>query len=214
MDAFRYIIEQIIAQEGVPDLLYGAKNISCREYILFDNINRIFFPYKRSGYNGIQLIRVIYEGLNDRLSVDPNYMHQLSKCYIKSSYYAKETEEKLAFLDRANVAHQVFSHRFDECGNEKLLISIAHITYTQALILCHKCSIHNYEDVAENTAAIELLHAALSSPYNSYEFAKTDSFNYRDVIGTTVTTAIADKSLVLPEALDWLEELYYQLSNA
>ncbi len=218
VDAFRYIIEQIIAQEGVPDLLYGAKNISCREYILFDNINRIFFPYKRSGYNGIQLIRVIYEGLNDRLSVDPNYMHQRSKCYIKSSYYAKETEEKLAFLDRAyrdaNVAHQVFSHRFDECGNEKLLISIAHITYTQALILCHKCSIHNYEDVAENTAAIELLHAALSSPYNSYEFAKTDSFNYRDVIGTTVTTAIADQSLVLPEALDWLEELYYQLSNA
>ena len=116
------------------------------------------------------------------------------------------------YLDKAfrdsTVALQVFSNRYDECGNDKLLISIDHIIYTQALILCHKCFIASYADVDANTLAVETLYRALSSPYNSYSFAKTDSFNYQNVIGQTIFSAIANKQLVHPYVHRFLEDLF------
>ena len=217
VDAYKYIIAKIIELEGSPNLLYGDNSTTYREYIFFDNINRLFAPNKDSGQNGLILIRAIYEGLNDLLSVDPNYMHQRSKCYIKSSYYEKESSQKAAYLDKAyrdaNVAAQVFSSRYDECLNDKLLISLAHITYTQALILCHKCNLNKYADIDENTLAIDTLFRALASPYNSYSFAKKDSFNFSNVIGEMVYSAIADKKLVHPYAYPALKDLFTLISD-
>lgn len=161
--------------------------------------------------------RVIYEGLNNLLSVDPNYMHQRAKCYIKSSYYETDTNGKLDYLDKAyrdaNVALQVFTQRYDECGNEKLVISMDHIVYTQALILCHKCFINDYSDISANTFAIHTLHTALNSPYNTYSFAKTDSFNYQSVVEKIVYATIANKGLVHPEAYGWLQDLFRLISE-
>lgn len=212
VDAYKYIISKIIAYEGKPDLLYGSKNSSYKDYIFFDNINRLFSFNRSSGQNGLALIRIIYEGLNDLLSVDPNYMHQRAKCYIKSSYYIKDAKGKLEYLNKAyrdaNVALQVFSHRYEECGNEKLIISIDHIIYTQALILCHMCFVNDYSDIDANTTAIRMLHTALTSPYNTYSFAKTDSFNYLSVVERIVHTTIADKELVRPEAYSSLQGLF------
>lgn len=218
VDAYKYIITQIISYEGKPDILFGNKRTSYRDYIFFDNINRLFSFNKASGKEGLALIRVIYEGLNDLLSVDPNYMHQRAKCYIKSSYYEIETKEKMDCLDKAyrdaNVALQVFSQRYDECKNEKLVISMDHIIYTQALILCHKCFIDDYSDVSANTSAIQTLHVALNSPYNTYSFAKTDSFNYQSVIEKIVYAAIANKELVHPEAYHCLQDLFKLISES
>lgn len=217
VDAYKHIIAQIVALEGRPNLLYGNNTTTYREYIFFNNINRLFTTSKSSGRKGLALIRAIYEGLNDLLSVDPNYMHQRSKCYIKSSYYEKAPDQKAAYLEKAfrdaNVAHQVFSNRYDECTNNKLLISIAHITYTQALILCHQCYINNYSDIDANTLALQTLHTALVSPYNSYSFAKTDSFNYENVIGQIITKAFTDKSIVHPYVYPTLTDLFKLISE-
>lgn len=217
VDAYKYIISQLIAHEGKPDLLYGNKGTSYKDYIFFDNINRLFSFNRMSGKKGMALIRVIYEGLNDLLSVDPNYMHQRAKCYIKSSYYEMNSKEKAAYLDKAyrdaNVARQVFAQRYDECGNEKLVISMDHIVYTQALILCHKCFIDDYNDISANTFAIQTLHTALNSPYNAYSFAKTDSFNYQSVLEKIVHTTIANKSLVHPEVYLCLQDLFQLISD-
>lgn len=193
------------------------KNNSYREYILFDNINRIFCSRSSSGTHGLALIREIYEGLNELLSADPNYMHQRAKCYIKSAYFEKELNKKMNYFNKAyrdaNVAFQVFDSRYKECSNEKLLISIAHVAYTKALILCHKCAINNYIDIDENTSAICMLHDALISPYNSYDFAKKDSFNYNNVIDKIICETIASKTLVLPNAYSNLEDLFAIISK-
>lgn len=218
VDAYKYIISQIIAHEGRPDLLYGNRKTSYKDYIFFDNINYLFSFNRASGQKGMALIRIIYEGLNDLLSVDPNYMHQRAKCYIKSSYYETEAKGKLDYLDKAyrdaNVALQVFSQRYEECGNEKLIISIDHIIYTQALILCHKCFIDDYSDISANTVAIQTLHSALNSPYNTYSFAKTDSFNYQSVIEKVVYATVANKALVHSEAHEMLQNLFKLISEA
>lgn len=217
VDAYKYIVARIIAQEGSPSLLYGNKDATYKDYILFDNINRIFCSNQSSGREGLSLIREIYEGLNELLSVDPNYMHQRAKCFIKSAYFEKNSNEKIKYLDRAyrdaNVALQVFEHRYRECGNDKILISIAHIIYTQALAQCHKCNINGYVDIDNNTKAIYTLHKALSSPYNSYDFAKKDSFNYNNVIAKIVYETMANKDLIKSDAYRYLGDLFKFISK-
>lgn len=212
VEAFQYIISRIVTFEGMPNLLSGSRDTAYSEYVFFDNINRLFSFEKKSGKKGMSLIRVIYEGLNDYLSVDPNYMHQRAKCYIKSSYYEEEQGDKLSFLSKAyrdaNVAMQIFKYRYENSSNEKLLISIDHIKYTQALILCHKCSIRGYTDIEDNTSAINTLSEALASPYNTYDFLKTDDLNYQDAIQNTVYYSMIHKDSILPEAYSSIQMLF------
>lgn len=214
--AYKYIVAHIIAQERGPSLLKGNKDNSYGQYILFDDINRIFCSGKSSSERGLELIRKIYEGLNSLLSADPNYMHQRAKCYIKSAYFERKEDQKEAYFDKAfrdaNVAFQVFDNRYDQFHNEKIRISADHVIYTKALILCHRCFMHHYTEIDENTAAVQMLHDALSSPYNTYAFAKSDSLNYRNVIAKIVYETVADRSLVSPSVHTDLEDLFRMLS--
>lgn len=217
VEAYKYIITRIISQEGAPNLLRGDKHNSYGEYILFDNINKVFCSGKTAGEPGLALIREIYEGLNKLLSADPNYMHQRARCYIKSAYFEKDKSKKVEYLDKAfrdvNVAYQVFDRRYNEYHNEKILISASHVLYTKALVLSHKCYVNGYESVDDNTAAIHALHDALSSPYNTYAFAKKDSFNYYNVVSRIIYETTARKTLVLPEAYSDLEDLFLMISE-
>lgn len=214
-DAYRHIISRIIQHEGQPSLLYNNKDASYKDYILFDNINKIF---SSSGRGGLALIRSIYDGLNDLLSVDPNYMHQRAKSYIKIACNTSDHAEKNKFFERAyrdaSVAAQVFENRYSENSNEKIMISIAHIRYTQALILCHKASASQFEDKDDNSNAIEMLHVALISPYNSYAFAKTDSFNYQNVIAATVKHVILHRDAIYSEKLPLVQDLFRIISES
>lgn len=214
-DAYRHIVSRIIQHEGSPSLLYNNKDASYKDYILFDNINKIFGA---TGRGGLALIRSIYDSLNDLLSVDPNYMHQRAKSYIKTACCTGNYTEKNKHLERAyrdaSVAAQVFESRYNEHSNEKIMISIAHVWYTQALILCHKANANRFENKSDNSSAISMLHRALTSPYNSYEFAKTDSFNYQNVIDTTVQSIIVHKDSIDSDMLPLVEDLFRIISDS
>ncbi len=215
--AYQYIIAKIISQEGAPDFLRGDKSNSYGEYILFDNINRLFCSNKYNGEQGLALIRAIYEGLNKLLSADPNYMHQRAKCYIKSASFEKKQENKLEYLKKAfrdaNVAFQIFETRYNKYHNEKILISASHVLYTKALVLSHKCYLNGYANIDENTEAIHILHKALSSPYNTYDFVKEDSFNYDDVVSRIIYETMSNGTLVSPDAYSDLEDLFRIISE-
>ena len=200
IEAYRYIVQKIIEHYGKPDLKRGERNAPYKEYILFDNINQIFAS------QGNVLIRGIYETLNDLLSTDPNYLHQRSKCYIRSSYITSDFIKKKQWLIRAqrdaSSSHKIFEERYIASKNEKVKISSDHALYTVALALCHLAKLANYKDLKVNENAICNLCMALSSPYNSMEFIKKDkAYNYDNVIEETITTFVADLSLVTSEKM-------------
>ena len=215
VEAYKYIIEQIIANGEGPILTGVNEKGTYKEYILFDNINRIFNAKDR-GYKGLQMVQAIYEGLNELLAVDPNYMHQRAKCYIKLAHYEKDNTTQMEFLNKAyrdvNVAIQIFQQRYDESANEHILISIDHLKYTKALIACHRCSLACYKNTMQNTEAIYLLHEALTSQFNSYEYAKQDTFNYGNVVLQLVTNALANQGSVEKDASECLKGLFKLLS--
>lgn len=208
VEAYIYIVSKIIEHEGKPSL-YFKNNSSYKSYILFDNINQLFSLHR---HGSLSLIRKIYEGLNTLLSTDPNYMHQRSKCYIRSMFSEKDIPQKLSFLDKAfrdsNVAYQVFDERYKESKNDKLLISIAHVQYTRAIIECHKCIINEYLHDKENERAIGLLYVAMSSSFNSYDYAKKDAINKNNVIRKLVTYFISNKEGLDLNSVSQLEELF------
>ena len=208
---------KLISQFGTPELQYGNNRSSYRDYIKFDNINRIFYSDRMKGRTGLELIRIIYESLNSLLSNDPNYMHQRAKCYIKSAQYEGNSTYKSDYLKKAyrdaNVSSQVFELRYQKSGNMKLLISYAHVTYTMALVLCHICYNNKYAFVEENSTAIMKLYQALESPYNSYDIAKSDPFNYQNVIKQTVVACISNPEIVDESSREYLPKLLWMISD-
>ena len=198
IQAYKYIVEQIIIYYGKLDVWNSKKISAYKDFILFDNINSLFFS-ERNAYNGLKLIRKIYEELNELLSLDAQYMHQRAKCYIKTSRYIHSIDEKLDYLTKAsrdtNVAKSILEERYNHSHNDKIQISIAHLCYTEALILCHKCKIKEYKNKDDNTNAILLLYDALCSQYNSYEYAHHDTFNYGNAIEEMIQKMVADKAI-------------------
>ena len=213
VNAFKYIVSKIIETEGKPDILKYNKQ-SYKKFILFDNINMIFRIY---GRDSLVLISKIYEGLNCYLSNDPNYLHQRAKCYIKLASSESGYDKKIELFEKshrdANLAYQIFEQRYHECGNNKILISLAHVEYTQAVILCHKCKINDYQNVDDNTTAILTLDSALASPHNSYDYAKKDYINYDNVVQKLFDKAMLDRSIIKDEAKNSVENLFKLLKE-
>ena len=217
VEAYQYIINKILIQEGNPNLFDRNNNASYKSYIKFDVINNIFAAKRIDGNTGLELIRKIYKGLNDILSSDPNFEHQRSKCYIKSALYTNDYETKKEYLKQAfrdaNQACQIFEHRFDECNNEKLKISIDHVKYTMALIMCHTCILNNYSNIDEDTETINMLYEALQSPFNSYGYALNDTFNYDNAIQKVVAHLLVNKEYLQKDSIEKLSELFRIISN-
>jgi hypothetical protein len=196
IEAYKYIVSKTIEIEGKLDLVV-KKDYSYKDYILFDNINEIFY---RHGKGGIILIREIYENLNELLSLDPHYMHQRAKCYIRSAFIENNDKLQSEYIDRAyrdaNVAEQVFQKRYNESKNEKILISLAHVTFSQAIIVSFECKKLNYSNVSKNDAALEKVSHALLSPYNEEEYLREDGRNHNNPINELIYTCFSDKTLI------------------
>ena len=181
IEAFKYIIRQIVIRYGKPDISFSVKDAPYKDYILFDNIVYIF--QKQAN---MFVINDIYKALNDDLSADPNYLHQRAKCCIRLSDIAKPLEEKKQYLDKAfrdaNSAYSVFEMRFHDTKNDKVYISVSHTLYTKALCMCHLCNVNNFRDKSWNTATLKVLVSALQMPHNTYKKQNDDRYNYGDVV--------------------------------
>lgn len=211
VEAYKYIISRIIIHEGKPEVFVNSNDKSYKNYILFDNINRIFNSSSIRQKIALSLIREIYEGLNDSLSTDPNYKHQQAKAYLHSSYAEQDAEQKIRYLDQAYrasvVAEDVFNERYRENRNDKILISVAHIHYTQAIILCHLCKANEYKSINKNSEAIAKLYEALISPYNNFEYVQKDSRSNHGIIDNILDTMSADSTLIDSDQKKPLEHL-------
>lgn len=79
---------------------------------------------------------------------------------------------------------------------------------------CEQVRLSEWMQQAErDTQTVEILCRALSSPYNSYDFAKTDIYNYGNVVMEVITTMIANKSLVDTKVYRLLEELFKKINT-
>ena len=195
VDAFQYIIKQIIIRYGKPDISFSEKDAPYKDYILFDNISYIF---KKKA--NLFVIKDIYEALNNDLSSDPNYLHQRAKCYLRLSDIVKTREEKTSLLNKAfydsNTAYSVFDKRYYDTKNDKVYISASHALYTKALCMCHLCNANDFGDKSQNTSALKVLVSALQMPYNTYRKPDEDRYNYGDVVMKYTTTIMTKPDLI------------------
>ncbi|MEA4939398.1 MAG: SIR2 family protein [Christensenella sp.] len=210
ISAYRYIFTRIFALEGKLNLNKKVDS-DYKDYILFDNINDIFY---RHGRGGLILIRELYEDLNDLLSSDPQYMHQRAKCYIRSALFESDSSDKNLYLQKAfrdtNVAEQVFEKRYHDYRNDKILISLAHVRFTQAIIACYMCFRQNYSDINLNNTAVYKTFLALQSPHNKDEYLREIVNSRENFIKKFIEVCIADKSLV---SVDSYKNLGYIFSK-
>ena len=211
IDAYKYIVSRYIQIYGKPDLLIRNNNAKYKDIILFDTIIQIF------GFNGIELIREIYETLGDLLSTDPNYVHQRAKCYIRSSRYEKNKQKRIVYLTNAfrdaGVAYSVFKRRYDTYHNEKISISMAHTRYTEALAICHLVNAEDFLNTEHNSSAIDILYDAVLSPYNSIEYASKDVDNYGNVLKKIVNELFLNPELVGKRTQYILPEIFKIVSD-
>lgn len=196
--AYKYIVSKLIEHYGKPDLNCGVKFAPYKEYILFDNINQIFVS------QNTDLIRRIYESLNELLATDPNYLHQRAKCYIRSAIRTKDKTLKEEWLKQAlrdaTSSNKIFEMKYERFQNEKIQISAAHTLYTASLSLCYLAKLANYTDIKINEKVVEYLNLALLSPYNSMEFIKKDkAYNQGNIVGEIITYFSANASLLSSE---------------
>lgn len=176
IEAYEYIIDKILIIYGEPDIKYSNNKIY-REYIKFDNINKIFNWNKNDNAN-INLICKIYEKLTPKLYLEPNFMHQMAKCYIRCAYCNEDIKEKEDFLNKAfrtvNVAISTFAERYKESQNDKVKISHDHALYTLGVIMTNIAKVKKYDDLKVNEKAIDALYNAFISSNNSYQYLKND----------------------------------------
>ncbi len=206
-ESFKYIVTVLLAINEKPSIEY-SDNSSYKDYVLFDNINKIFSK-KQNGAN--RLIRKIYESLNPLLSADPNFKHQYAKCYIQSSKTAISYEERINFLYEAkqNIveALEIFETRYKNNLNNKLKISIAHAKYTLAVVLCHMCKTEEYKNADLNNECIRTLFEAMLSEYNSFDYVKKDQFNYRNAVQETINYFTINQDGLEKKSVSYVQDL-------
>jgi hypothetical protein len=151
------------------------------DFIKFDVINEIF----QTNYKGqASLAKAIYEGLNTLLADNPHYYHQRAKCLLwqsgLSSEYSKQLNDALRYV---NIAAHNLDIEYKRSNNEKILISLAHIYFTTALILSKLCVINNFNDFDFVCKTINAIHKAIKDSFNLNEiFEKSDKFDMENVI--------------------------------
>ena len=163
-EAYFYIVEKIMQFNGNLSL---SSRESYREYILFDSINSIFINRHKENY---PLILSIYEKLDSILSNDYQFLHQYAKGLL--ILYLNTTEKTLSMKylttakDKIIIAESILNkvienkeiNREDTYRNS---ITLAHMQFTESLILCEIVKENNYVDEQLIEDIITKLHEIL-----------------------------------------------------
>lgn len=177
-DAYKYIITKLIDNAGSSK--YRQHSV-CREYILFDTINRIFLNKSRGQ---LPLTVYLYKELHKILANDAQFLHQNAKCYFRFSDYHNNTDPEkylTSALKMSKISHDMMRNNYEEIGNEKILISQAHVQYTIASILSKLCIYHNYTDSTEIAETIDAIYLALYSPYNIDDYNTHNNLSSKSI---------------------------------
>lgn len=167
-EAYLYIVRSFMREHSKN---YKKRSLY-KDFIMFDTINGIFIS--ELGGN-IKLIVHIYEKLHTIIATDYNFLHQYAKCLIHYSNKfdnsdAEKALEKESLLGKAktyaNIAETMAEKRYNDLHSDTLLISIAHIQFSQASILCALCKLHGYSNFDELKNAILATAKAIGSQYN------------------------------------------------
>ena len=192
--AYRYIVYKTMMAAGSNE--YRRRKL-CKGYIMFDVMNDIFL----NEYGGsIKLIVYIYDNLHELLATDYNFLHQNAKCLMNYSYMLKNDGDKISCLlkarDLAIISKTMADHQYQESGNERLLISVAHIQFTIASIQSNLCKLHKYTDIDEIEDTIDVVEKALKSSYNiEYQKGQRSSKSIIDFVKTLYSMLNSDLSV-------------------
>lgn len=193
-NAYRYIVYKTMKAAGSNE--YRRRKLY-KGYIMYDVMNDIFL----NEYGGsIKLIVHIYDNLHELLATDYNFLHQNAKCLMNYSYTLKRNNDKILGLlkarDLAIVSKTMANHLYQKSGNERLLISVAHIQFTIASIQSNLCKLHNYSDIKEIEGTIDVVEKALKSPYNiEYQQDRRSSKSIKDFVKTLDSKLESDLSI-------------------
>lgn len=162
ISAYHNIIERLLKKYGNN---YQYNYIE--EYIKYDVINEIFFRPVRGN---LSLIKALYDNLNDLLYSNPQFYHQRAKCYLWHCDYSedrkKEIKEALRFAKLAKHNLELSSN----LENVKVIISLAHIDFTLALIYAKMNAIYEYENATVFKEGIGVIKEAIANPFNEEYF--------------------------------------------
>lgn len=174
-DAYKYIVKCATKAAGHRE---SDQRKACRSFIMFDVMNSIFLD---SHQGKLKLIIYIYDELQELLANDYNYMHQKAKGYFNYSYYEKDVKNKQGILQKALetaiVAESMVNRKYNQSNNERLLIALAHIRYTKAMIISEQCCLDNFLDIEIVEKAIEAIEVAFESSYNNDKYLQDKKFH-------------------------------------
>ncbi len=160
IDAFHSIIEHLVKNHNIRYNLI-------EDYIKYDIINEIFFRPERGN---LLLIKSLYDDLNDLLFSNPQFHHQRAKCYL---WHCDYSSDKKAEIREALRFAKLAKHNLEleaNSNNPKVIIALAHIDFTLALIYAKANSIYEYRDANIFKDSLAYIKTALYNPYNKEYF--------------------------------------------
>lgn len=175
---YQYIFQQISNAES--DFDCPRKML---DFIKFDVLNDVFY---RNNKSVIELIKYIYEGLENDMNINPQFKHQRAKSiFWLCPDDSNEIENAVRYVDLARHDVEVILKRK---FNEKLKISLEHIKYTQASIYGRLCALSNYKEDGVAIKSLQYYKEALSSDENygnriDLVRKKTEKYIYEDLQG-------------------------------
>ena len=160
INAYHTIIECLISNHGI-----NYRNLE--DYIKYDVINEIFF---RPEHGNLLLIKKLYDSLDDLLASEPQFYHQKAKCYLWHCDYSSDKNKEISDALRfAKLAKHNLSLR-SNTNNNKVIISLAHMEFTIALIYAKINSLEEFTNVKTFKESIPILLNSLTNPLNKEYF--------------------------------------------
>ena len=148
-------------------------------FILFDNIQDIFFCGSSARESSMVLPEMIYDRLSPLLYGDFQFLHQHAKCKLRSSRRVAPTQDREAKLEEAKRLVEKALELAAARGGENVMYTLTHMNVTKVLILTNYlryCCESEAPDVEALNQAIAIYHDIYveNRRYNDLKYASRD----------------------------------------